>query len=114
MYNVGDMIMYGGTGTCRVTEISMRRSAERELAQLYYVLTPLYQNGRIYVPVDTTKVFMRPILSREEALRLIDRIPYIRVEIYHNNVFTQLAGMSQRKTASVTAEKQEIATEDGT
>lgn len=32
----------------------------------YYKLAPVFGSGTIYIPVDT-KVFMRPVISKEEA-----------------------------------------------
>ena len=49
----------------------------------YYTIQPLYREGKIYVPVDTT-VFMRPIITRQEADALIRRIPEIKGEVYEN------------------------------
>lgn len=76
MYSVGSLIVYGSTGVCRVDAVGpspVGSSGDRT----YYTLTPLRGSGTIYVPVDTG-VFIRPILTRQEALALIDRIPQIR------------------------------------
>jgi CarD family transcriptional regulator len=91
MYQIGDLILYGNTGVCRVSDIFVRRSSCTDGGQLCYTLSPLYQDCMISTPVDSTKVFMRPIISREEAEALIDSIPSIRVSAYHNRVLRQLA-----------------------
>ena len=63
MYEVGQLVQYGSTGVCKITEI--KKQDFPEVGQrLYYVLHPLYQSCVISVPVDSTKVFMRPIISR--------------------------------------------------
>lgn len=80
MYQVGDLIIYGSTGVCEVAEITMHDLAGADKGQSYYVLKPLYQNCTISTPVNTTKVFMRPIISKDEAERLIDSIPTIQPE----------------------------------
>lgn len=90
MYQPGDLILYGGTGVCRVTEIVAKRFGRNEPEKLYYVLTPLYQSGTITTPVDNGKVFTRPVISREEAISLIDCIPELHVEAYHNQNLQQL------------------------
>ena len=51
----------------------MKGSRGAEKNRLYYNLSPVYGSGTIYVPVDT-KIFMRPVLSRREAMDLIRRI----------------------------------------
>jgi CarD family transcriptional regulator len=81
MYTVGDMVLYGGTGVCRVADIAARGEPSADGERLFYVLEPLYQNCTIYTPVDATHVVMRPILSREEAERLIAGIPSVPAEV---------------------------------
>ncbi|MCC8122141.1 MAG: CarD family transcriptional regulator [Oscillospiraceae bacterium] len=90
MYQVGAYVFYGNTGVCEVVDISQQTTQGSEQAQSYYVLKPLHQECMIYTPVNNTKVFMRPIISREEANRLIDRIPHIHAQPYHNHVLSQL------------------------
>ncbi len=90
MYQTGELILYGGTGVCRVADIVARKFSRTEPEKLYYVLTPLYQSGTITTPVDNNKVFTRPVISRDEALALIDEIPQITVEAYHNQNLQQL------------------------
>lgn len=84
MYEVGAKIVYGSTGVCEVVDCTTPKRAGFEKGQLYYVLKPLYQNGMIYCPVDNKRVFMRPVISREKAEKLIDLIPAIRAEPYHS------------------------------
>lgn len=90
MYQKGDLILYGGTGVCRVTDIVAKKFSRAEPEKLFYILTPLYQTGTITTPVDNGKVFTRPVISREEALDLIDRIPTIQAQAYHNQNLQQL------------------------
>ncbi len=90
MYQIGELILYGGTGVCRVTDIVARKFSRTEPEKLYYVLTPLYQSGTITTPVENGKVFTRPVISRDEAISLIDGIPYIEAAAYHNQNLQQL------------------------
>ena len=90
MYQVGELILYGGTGVCRVTEIVAKRFSRTEPEKLYYVLRPLYSSGTITTPVENGKVFTRPVISRDEAIALIDTIPSIHAEAYHNSNLQQL------------------------
>lgn len=90
MYQTGDLILYGGTGVCRVTDIVAKRFSRTEPEKLYYILTPLYQSGTITTPVENSKVFTRPVISRDEAISLIDCIPELHVEAYHNQNLQQL------------------------
>ena len=88
MYQPGDMIIYGSTGVCRVKEITTPEFQKGE-EKLFYALEPLYQDGVIYTPVDT-KVFMRPVITEEEAEALIDKIPTMETAAYHNSVLREL------------------------
>lgn len=79
MFAVGDLVVYGGEGVCRVEKIgpSELRGADKE--KLYYTLLPLYRTGQVMTPVDT-RVLMRPILTEQEALALVDRLPTLLPE----------------------------------
>ncbi len=90
MYQIGDLILYGSTGVCRVTDIVARRFSRTEPEKLYFVLTPLYQSGTITTPVENGKVFTRPVISRDEAVALIDEIPNIEAVAYYNQNLQQL------------------------
>lgn len=89
MFQTDDCIFYGQLGVCRVVDVRVPDFCSGEEKRLYYVLEPLYQRGTVFIPVDSD-VFMRPILSREEADRLIDLIPSIQAEAYNNSNLQEL------------------------
>ncbi|MGI6212222.1 MAG: CarD family transcriptional regulator [Anaerovoracaceae bacterium] len=95
MYKVDDLIMYGGTGVCRVDKIGTLDFDGMDDGQLFYFLQPLYQEGTIYVPVDNDKVFMRPVISAEEANELIDMIPSIDPEVIKCGSIQQMSKQYQ-------------------
>ena len=74
MYGIGDLIVYAGEGVCRVEGIGVPPMTGVNKQRQYYTLKPLYREGMVYAPVDTG-VFMRPVISRDDADALIDRIP---------------------------------------
>ena len=77
MFNKGDRIFYGQTGVCVVEDIS-EKVLTKNNKRLYYTLRPLYQqNNIIYAPVESEKVFMREIISVDEAKKLIQTVPDI-------------------------------------
>ncbi|MGM9615745.1 MAG: CarD family transcriptional regulator [Oscillospiraceae bacterium] len=90
MYQIGELIVYGATGVCRVTEIVAKKFSRTDPEKIYYILTPLYQAGTITTPIENGKVFTRPVISRDEAISLIDEIPHIQAEAYHNPNLQQL------------------------
>ncbi len=78
MFEIGELLIYDTTGVCKVMEIGVPEGlpmAKKD--RQYYKLAPVFGSGTIYIPVDT-QVFMRPVISREEADKLIKRIPEIR------------------------------------
>ncbi|MBR1843237.1 MAG: hypothetical protein IJ788_08210 [Oscillospiraceae bacterium] len=59
---------------CKVEEIGNPVIGGKIADRLYYTLSPLYRSGRVLAPVEG-KVFMRPVISREDAMALIEAIP---------------------------------------
>ncbi len=78
MFNIGDKIVYGSEGVFTVQEYTaspLDKSDER----IFYILVPISgsQNNKIIAPSDGGRVPMRGVISRDEALALIDRMPEI-------------------------------------
>lgn len=75
MFKIGDYIMYGVTGVCKVTDIIKEKYFNNE--EDYYVLEPVYATTEtiIKIPVANKKVFMRDIISKEDIDNLIEEIP---------------------------------------
>ena len=83
MFEIGDLIIYGSEGVCRVDDIGIPEMFDIDREHPYYTLSPLYRQGKIYTPVDAS-VFMRPVISRQEALDLIHSYPDIDDAIIEN------------------------------
>ncbi len=80
MFSVGDLVVYGKTGVCRV-EGQCEKELLKNQKRMYYVLKPANSdNSVIYAPTDSDKVFIRPIISKSEAEELILKIPQISEE----------------------------------
>lgn len=76
MFGIGDYVVYGSEGVCRVGDIGAIDMDGRKTEKLYYTLFPVYVGGtKVYTPVSSDKVVMRRILSKEETTALIDEIP---------------------------------------
>ena len=94
-FKVNEIIMYGNTGVCKISDIRMDSFADSP-EQLYYALSPIYDlNSTIFVPVNSDKVRIRSLLSRQEVLDLIRIIPEIETFWVENdnqrkNVFSQM------------------------
>lgn len=75
MFNIGEYIVYGMNGVCRVEEIGPMSLSGVDSDKMYYTLLPLYTKGsRVFTPVDNQKVVMRPVISEQEVCQLIDDI----------------------------------------
>ena len=99
MYEIGDRIIYGSNGVCSIEGIQMLEVPHSDEKKAYYVIKPMYQDCTIAVPVDT-KMFMRPIITQQEALVLIDEIPHMEAEPYYNSALRQLQDYYEKKMSS--------------
>ena len=78
MFQPGDLIIYGTNGVCEVVEITTLNMSCVPADKMYYVLRPWYHpEHKVFTPIDNTKVVMRPVMTREEAMTLIREIPQI-------------------------------------
>ena len=88
MYQIGELVVYGSIGVCRVDAISC---PDPDSSKQFYQLAPLYQSGVIYTPVEPGRIPMRPVMSRDAALALLEQIPTVRAEIYRERTLQLLA-----------------------
>ncbi len=94
MFQIGDLIVYGNNGVCEVTAVAPLENGVDD--RLYYILKNKQTNGVAYVPTDS-KVYMRPVMSKSEAERLIKSIPTIKTGEFAN-VSVRDAGRVYRET----------------
>ncbi|OWA35036.1 hypothetical protein B9G55_14985 [Saccharibacillus sp. O16] len=76
MFDAGDYMIYGNHGVCHVDEIGLSDVQGFDEARAYYTLSPMNSDMKIYTPVDT-QVFIRPLVSGEEARTLIESMSSI-------------------------------------
>ena len=75
MYNVGDYIIYGSNGVCKITNIGPMKMTGAVKDKLYYTMVPCYiRDSEIFTPVDNDRVVMRRVMSKSEAEDFIDSI----------------------------------------
>lgn len=78
MFKVNDYIICGGNGVCKVVDIGVPNINTGREKEQYYKLDPIYENGStVYMPVNSDKVVMRKIMSKEDANDLINSISSI-------------------------------------
>ena len=76
MFAVGELVVYGGEGVCRVESIGPSGLRYDGGDETDYHLAPLYRSGTVMTPVDTAGR-MRPIVSRDRAMELIASLPQL-------------------------------------
>jgi len=81
MYKKNDLVVYENSGVCRIDDIRDVDFAD-EKKKKYYILHPLSGGGTIYTPVDNTRVSMRSVISKKEALDIIDKIPATKLKSF--------------------------------
>ncbi len=78
MFETGTYIVCGQHGVCRVESVGKLQLTEASGDKEYYTLSKVYSRGGVlYVPADSEKVVMRPVISKEEAEELIGHIKEI-------------------------------------
>lgn len=86
MYQVGELIIYGSNGVCRVERIAPGEKDPR----LFYTLSLLHQSCTVITPVDNPKIFTRPLISRAEAQALLDRAADLQAAPFYSRVPREL------------------------
>lgn len=89
MYKIGDMIIYANQGVCRVDEIGVPDITGITKDKVYYTLSPIYGDGKIFIPVDTS-MYMRPIATKSEVKDIISQIPKIEAEFIENQNYKMM------------------------
>ena len=68
MYCVGDIVIYGTQGICKVDAIGPLPMSFADKKRQYYTLRPYYSPEMvIYAPMDNQAIVMRSPLTREQA-----------------------------------------------
>ncbi len=75
MFSVGDYVVYGSNGVCKVTEVGPMDLPGVSKDKLYYTMTPCYiRDSSLYTPIDNNRVVIRPVMTKDEAESFVDSI----------------------------------------
>ncbi len=78
MFRKDEYVFYESGGICKISDIQISPLEGMPADREYYVMQSVHErNGVMYIPVDNDKVFLRKLLDRDAAERLIDRIPEV-------------------------------------
>ncbi|MEY8426537.1 CarD family transcriptional regulator [Lachnospiraceae bacterium 46-15] len=73
MFHVGEFVVYGSQGVCKVTDVGCLNLSGAPSDRRYYTLEPCHiLGGKVFTPVDNQKAIIRPVISKDEAMSLID------------------------------------------
>lgn len=73
MFNVGDHVVYGNVGVCRVENVGPLAIGME--GKDYYTLVPVYEKkSTLYTAVDSEKVVIRPVMTKKETDELLDEM----------------------------------------
>ena len=75
MFNIGDYVVCGNNGVCKVESIGTLDVSGISKDRAYYTMDKVYSKGsKVYIPVDNTKTVLRKVISKDEAYSLIDNM----------------------------------------
>ncbi len=78
MFQRNEYVFYESGGICKITDIQTAPLEGMPPEKVYYIVQSVHDsNGVMYIPVDSDRVFLRPLLSREEAESFLHRIPSV-------------------------------------
>lgn len=79
MFEIGDYVVFGTDGVCRVEKVGALDMEGISKEKLYYTLVPQGRigNNRIFAPVEGKRVVMRKVIDIDEAHALINSIKSI-------------------------------------
>ncbi len=85
MFQIGDLVVYGNNGVYQVEEIGPLKIQSKDEMRVYYTLGSIKEKKKkVYVPVDSTKSSLRNVITREETLDLLQRLPKIELLTVEN------------------------------
>lgn len=74
-FEINDRVVYGVMGVCEVVDIAA--PPIKGIDAKYYYLQPIYDSkGIIYSPVESNKVLMRYVISRDDAEKLYKKAEF--------------------------------------
>lgn len=76
LFHLGQLLVYGNIGVCKVEDICTQHFFEDRAGKEYYTLHPFFARSgdKIYVPTSTTTASLRPVLNQKEAASLLDSL----------------------------------------
>lgn len=78
LFSINEYVFYGSGGICKIVDVQKAPLAGMPDDCQYYVLHSVTDRSSVmYVPVESDRVFLRPLMTPEEAEELINEISAI-------------------------------------
>ena len=92
MFTIGDTVVYGTQGVCKISDITKITAAK--VTREYYVLKPVYEGAStLYVPVDNEDV----VNSRMRIVFTVDEVHSIIKNVSEGNAMEWISNDAKRK-----------------
>ena len=86
MFEVGDYVVHGNSGVCRVEGIQQMDGFGTGNKRMYYTLVPIYSSGsKLFVPTDSKKVITRSVMTKKEVKKLLEEWDKIETFLVDND-----------------------------
>ncbi len=85
MFEIGNIVMHPSAGVCCIEDIREEKLTDKK--RMYYIMHPLsdQKKSTLYVPVDTDKLRLRKLMSKEEIIYVIKHSATEDIEWIDNN-----------------------------
>ena len=78
MFKIGEYVVHGRNGVCKIDDITKLEISGADKDKLYYVLVPMKsEQSKVFYPVDNNRVTMRSVISKDQAEDIVNEIKSI-------------------------------------
>ena len=76
MFESGTKLVHPTYGVCEIVRIGKVEMKNVKNDRLYYTLVPIYDSkSKLFIPTDSDNVGLRPVMTRENAVQLVESLP---------------------------------------
>lgn len=102
MFDIGDYIVYGHNGICRVLDITHPDISGVDTDRLYYVLMPEKTKGsRLFCPADDDNISIRRVINEQEAKEIISASKGVEPLIIENDRMRDVSYKNAMKSSDL-------------
>ena len=102
MFDIGDYIVYGHNGICRVLDITHPDISGVDTDRLYYVLMPEKTKGsRLFCPADDDNISIRRVINEQEAKEIISASKGVEPLVIENNRMRDVSYKNAMKSSDL-------------